>query len=49
VSSWIVWQWSSWMSSEIFSTFYVILLVLGRPQSSSSSTDPQLALKHECH
>jgi hypothetical protein len=28
-SSWIVWQWSSLMSSQIFSTFSVVLLVLG--------------------
>jgi hypothetical protein len=35
------------MSSQIFSTFTVILLVLGRPERSSSSTDIQPALKHE--
>jgi hypothetical protein len=33
-SSWIVQQQSSWMSSQIFSTFSVILLVLGRPEHS---------------
>jgi hypothetical protein len=37
------------MSSQIFSIFSVVLLVLGRPECSSSSTDTQLALKHECH
>jgi hypothetical protein len=37
------------MNSRIFSTFSVILLVLGHPECSSSSTDPQPALKHECH
>jgi hypothetical protein len=33
----------------MFSTFSVILLVLGRLEHSSSSTDTQLALKDECH
>jgi hypothetical protein len=37
------------MSSRIFSTFSVFLLVLGHPERSSSSTDTQLALKRECH
>jgi hypothetical protein len=37
------------MSSQIFSTFSVILLVLGRPEHSSSSTDTRPALKRECH
>jgi hypothetical protein len=37
------------MSSRIFSTFSVVLLVLGHPAHSSSSTDTQPALKHECH
>jgi hypothetical protein len=32
-----------------FSTFSVVLLMLGRPERSSSSTDTQPALKHECH
>jgi hypothetical protein len=32
-----------------FSTFSVILLMLGHPGRSSSSTDTRLALKHECH
>jgi hypothetical protein len=36
-------------SSRIFSTFSVILLVLGHPKHSLSSTDTQLALKRECH
>jgi hypothetical protein len=31
-----------------FSNFFNILLVLGRPEYSSSSADIQLALKHEC-
>jgi hypothetical protein len=31
------------------STFSVTLLELGRPSHSSSSTDTQLALKHDCH
>jgi hypothetical protein len=34
---------------SIFSIFSVILLVLGRPEHSSSSTDTQPALKRECH
>jgi hypothetical protein len=38
-SSWIVQRQSSWMSSQIFSTFSVVLLVLGHPERSSSSTD----------
>jgi hypothetical protein len=37
------------MSSRIFSTFSVVLPVLGRPERLSSSTDTQLVLKHECH
>jgi hypothetical protein len=37
------------MNSRIFSTFSVVLLVLGRPEHLSSSTDNFLALKHECH
>jgi hypothetical protein len=37
------------MSSRIFSTFSVVLLVLGCPEHLSSSTDTQPALKHECH
>jgi hypothetical protein len=37
------------MSCPIFSTFYIILLVLGCPEHSSSSTDTQPALKHECY
>jgi hypothetical protein len=37
------------MSSRILSAFSVILLVLGHPEHSSSSTDTQLALKRECH
>jgi hypothetical protein len=37
------------MSSQIFSTFSIVLLVLGHPELSSSSTDTQTALKHECH
>jgi hypothetical protein len=49
VSSWIVWQRSLWMSYQILSTFSVSLLVLGSPERSSSSTDTQPALKHECH
>jgi hypothetical protein len=32
-----------------FSTFFVVLLALCCPESLSSSTDTQLALKHECH
>jgi hypothetical protein len=32
-----------------FSTFSVVLRVLGRPERSSSSTDAQRASKHECH
>jgi hypothetical protein len=47
--SWIVRQRSSWMISRIFSTFSVILLVLGRPEHLSSSADTQPALKRECH
>jgi hypothetical protein len=37
------------MSSRIFSTFSIVLLVLGCPECLSSSTDTQLALKRECH
>jgi hypothetical protein len=37
------------MSSRIFSTFSVVLLVLGHPERSSSSTDTQPALKCEFH
>jgi hypothetical protein len=37
------------MSSQTFSTFSVIMLVLGRPECSSSSTDTQPALKCERH
>jgi hypothetical protein len=37
------------MSSQIFSTFSVILLVFGRPERSLSSTVTRHALKHECH
>jgi hypothetical protein len=37
------------MSSQIFSKFSVILLVLGHPERSSSSTDTWPALEHECH
>jgi hypothetical protein len=37
------------MSSQIFSTFSVILLVLVSPERSSSSTDTQAALKCGCH
>jgi hypothetical protein len=48
-SSWIVRQRSSLMSSQIYSTFSVVLLVLGRPQLLSFSTDARPALKRECH
>jgi ABC-type siderophore export system fused ATPase/permease subunit len=48
VGLWIVRQQSSWMSSQIFSTFSVVLLVLGHPEHSSSSTDTLPVLKHEC-
>jgi hypothetical protein len=34
---------------SIFSTFSVVLLVLGRPKCLLSSTDTRPALKHECH
>jgi hypothetical protein len=34
---------------SIFSTFSVVLLVLGRPEHLSSSTDTRPALKCECH
>jgi hypothetical protein len=37
------------MSSQISSTFSVVLLVLGHPEYSSFSTDTQPALKCECH
>jgi hypothetical protein len=37
------------MSSQIFSTFSIVLLVLGHPELSSSSTDTRPALKRECH
>jgi hypothetical protein len=48
-SSWIVQRWSLWMNSQIFSIFFIILLVLGHPEHSSSSADTRPALKHECH
>jgi hypothetical protein len=37
------------MSSQIFSTYFVILLVLVRSERSSFSTDIQPALERECH
>jgi hypothetical protein len=37
------------MTSRIFLTFSGVLLVLGHPERSSSSTDTLLALKRECH
>jgi hypothetical protein len=37
------------MSSQIFTTFSVVLLVLGCPERLSSLTDTQPALKRECH
>jgi hypothetical protein len=37
------------MSSGIFSTFSVVLLVLGRPERLSFLADTQPAFKHECH
>jgi hypothetical protein len=33
----------------MFSTFSVILLVLGQPEHLSSSADTQPTLKRECH
>jgi hypothetical protein len=40
---------NQWMSSRNFSTFSVVLLVLGRPERLSSSTDTRPALKREWH
>jgi hypothetical protein len=37
------------MSSRIFSTFSVVLMVLCHPECSSSSTDTRSVLKRECH
>jgi hypothetical protein len=37
------------MTSRIFSTFHVVLVVLGRPERLSYSTATQPALKRECH
>jgi hypothetical protein len=37
------------MSSRIFKTFSPVLLVLGRPERSSFSTDTLPALELECH
>jgi hypothetical protein len=37
------------MNSQIFSTFHVVLVVLGHPEPLSSSTDSQAALKREFH
>jgi hypothetical protein len=34
---------------SIFSTFYVVLLVLGLPEHYSSSTGTRVALKHDWH
>jgi hypothetical protein len=47
--SWIVRRRFSWLSSQIFSTFTVVLLEPGCPEHSSSSTDTPPALKRECH
>jgi hypothetical protein len=33
----------------MFSTFSVVLLVLGHPECLASSTDTRPTLKHECH
>jgi hypothetical protein len=35
------------MNSQIFSTFSIVLLVLGHPEPFSSSPDTEPALKHE--
>jgi hypothetical protein len=48
-SSWIIRQWSSLMISRIFSTFSIVLLVLGHPERLSSSTNTQVSLKRQCH
>jgi hypothetical protein len=40
---------NEWMSYRIISTFFVVLLVLDRPERLSSSNDTQPALKRECH
>jgi hypothetical protein len=48
-SSWIIQQQPSWMSSSIFSTLFVVLFMLHRPEHSSSSADTQMAMKLECH
>jgi hypothetical protein len=37
------------MISQHFSTFSVVLLLLGRPEHLSSSVDTRPALKRECH
>jgi hypothetical protein len=37
------------MNAQIVSTFSVDLLLLGRPERSSSSSDTHPAYKHECH
>jgi hypothetical protein len=37
------------MYSQIFSKCFFVLLVLGRPECSSSSSDTQLSWKCECH
>jgi hypothetical protein len=37
------------MSSRIFSTFSVVLLVLGHPEHSSTSPDTQPVFKRECY
>jgi hypothetical protein len=37
------------MSSQIFSTFSVVLQVLRQPECLSHSTDTPPALKRECH
>jgi hypothetical protein len=37
------------MISQSFSTFSVVLLVLGCLERSSSSANTRPALKHECH
>jgi hypothetical protein len=37
------------MSTRVVSKLSIVLLLVGRPERSSSSIDTRLALKHECH
>jgi hypothetical protein len=48
-SSWIVRRQSTFINSQIASTFSVVLLVLGHPERLSPLSDALPGLKRECH